>query len=1160
MLLPVASSAGTARAQPRPLALEAARIPRGALVTGLTAPSKQLTASVYLRPRDPAALATFVASVTDPHSARFGAYLAPGMFAARFGPTTATIARVTGVLRRAGLDVGAPTGNGLRLPVVGRAGAFERAFSTRIEDVRLAGGAPGRATTALELPAAVAPDVAAVVGLDHLVAARDAMVRHPLARARPRANGLPAPLPVTSAPGAPSACEAARVATELGFGGITDDEVAHAYGVDGLYAQGDLGQGQTIAIFELEPFVPSDLTRFDSCYFGADHSSRVSVVEVDGGAGAGPGSGEAALDVEDVSAIAPDAQIRVYEAPNTTSGFVDTYNQIVADDAARVVSTSWGLCEADELRYAPGVLAAESYLFEEAAAQGQTIFAASGDAGNDACAYHDSVPSSPVLSVLDPASQPYVVGVGGTTAVTVTQPPIETVWNDQLSSGASGGGISKIWHQPPWMPRAADRQSSRGPCAAPVGTVCRTVPDVSAFADELTGITIYFQGSWDTIGGTSSAAPLWAAMLADVNASAACRGSPATSQGVGFAAPLLYRVAADPATYASGFNDVTVGNNDDYRVTGTTYSARPGYDLATGLGTPELTPAPGATGPGLADSLCAAAQEGGALQVAGISPQSGSSLGGTRVTITGHGFMAGGVPDVRDVSIGTSPVARFAVLSDTRITAVTSAASTPTSSVLVDRLMRHGGAALVSVTGASGAVATGPSFHYVVRTHGRDIPTVVAVGPTGGSGRGGTVVHVYGSGFSRATRVTFGGVRAGFRVLSDSALLAIAPRWRRSMCAPFSVRGAQGLCQTEVRVLAPGGASPVVPELRPYAGIIRLNHLSLFIVPVGCRCEAYPTETEFDYTTQLSLERVTGLGRRPVVGIPTGGDLLVLHGGGFNVLTLEWVAMGPASLDTSQDYQLLRVSRSGSVIFLLSVADLAPSPLGNSVPVSVVTISGNTDVRGFRYLPTVSVSSLSTSVLPQHGGVALGIRGGGFQGADQVDFEPFLPIAPVQMFSGFTVRSSHLIVIRTPHLAPSAYAIYVCNTYSCGTGSFYGRTTSTLDVIAPSHVGVTSTETKDGASYPAGPVAGGTVFEIQGTNFGPLADLEVITENVIGETSTTTTGIVEGPKPTDPGATQTVLVTAPPAPGGMPGSCDVLLRGKHGTSSPIPDASFVYRT
>ena len=257
-----------------------------------------------------------------------------------------------------------------------------------------------------------------------------------------------------------------------------------------------------------------------------------------------------------------------------------------------MISTSWGVCEAlgNTLPDATGGYAstltalfdAENTLFEEAAIQGQSIVAASGDNGSEECNPQQSFDSaySSELAVQDPSAQPYVTGVGGTTLADPGAPSSETVWD---SVGASGGGISAVWPMPSYQSSApgslnvVSAYSSSGPCGA-VGGYCREVPDVSANADPYTGYAIYWRGSWWSFGGTSAGAPLWSALLSLTNASTACAANP-----VGFADPALYTAAA---TDRGAFNDVTVGNNDYTRANGGLYPAGAGYDMATGLGTP----------------------------------------------------------------------------------------------------------------------------------------------------------------------------------------------------------------------------------------------------------------------------------------------------------------------------------------------------------------------------------------------------------------------------------------------------------------------------------------------------------------------------------------------------------------------------------------------
>ena len=251
--------------------------------------------------------------------------------------------------------------------------------------------------------------------------------------------------------------------------------------------------------------------------------------------------------------------------------------QIVDNDRDQVVSTSWGLCEQAIQAGQPGLQQAENLLFEQAAAQGQTVFDAAGDNGSDDCNTNET--STPVagqnpVSVDDPTSQPYVVAVGGTTIDDATQPPLEHVWNDGALFGAGGGGISMSWTMPAWqrearvpgiaLPGSADYTNADSVeqsfgykpnfCQSYVPdttstTPCRLVPDVSADADEFTGADIVYQaafGGWGPTGGTSSSAPIWAAMLALVNASATCTANATTTRRRRVRQPVAVRGGLEP--------------------------------------------------------------------------------------------------------------------------------------------------------------------------------------------------------------------------------------------------------------------------------------------------------------------------------------------------------------------------------------------------------------------------------------------------------------------------------------------------------------------------------------------------------------------------------------------------------------------------------------
>ncbi|HEV2362346.1 MAG TPA: protease pro-enzyme activation domain-containing protein, partial [Acidimicrobiales bacterium] len=631
----------------------APRLPFGARSIGSVSATAAESGAVVLRLPNEAAVQQFIAGATNPRSPSYHHYLPRGEFGKVFGPSSATIAAVETELRLSGLKVGGVSSNGILVDFSGTASQVEAAFHTGLEKVHLADGSVGQATTsAVSLPAAIASHVQAVVGLDQLVheqsrmGARKSSTHH----AAVGASGKATPY------GGPVACASALAQQQIG--GLTDQQVASSYGLNPLYTAGDLGAGQTVDVYELEPFAMSDLTAFDSCYFPNGNSGVTTVTNVDGGPGSGFGGGEAALDVEDVSAMAPGANIHVFSGPNMNSQFgpVDTWNAIAVADDASQVSTSWGVCETSLQQGAPGTQEAENEIFEQTAAQGQTVFSAAGDDGSDDCAGHASNPVATDLSLDDPASQPYVVSVGGTTILNPSEPPVETVWNNGTDGGAGGGGISETWAMPSWQAGVAISQTApTQPCSndpggtladnfhlagigttLPSGTSCRETPDVSALADPQSGITIVYGGGFTVIGGTSSSTPLWAGMLAEMNASSYC-----TSASIGFAAPLFYQVAQSGASnYAQAFSDVTVGNNDNLAVGGATdFAAGTGYDMATGLGTPRVTDSNGA--PGLAQQLCAAAagaKSGPGPIVTGLSPATGTVPGGGSATITGTNF------------------------------------------------------------------------------------------------------------------------------------------------------------------------------------------------------------------------------------------------------------------------------------------------------------------------------------------------------------------------------------------------------------------------------------------------------------------------------------------------------------------------------------------
>lgn len=566
---------------------EAPPLPAGATVEGSVAPQRPLDLYVALEPRDPEALRAYAEEVADPGSPLYGRYLSVSEFARRFGPTAGEIATVSDALEEEGLEVGPATANLLALPVEATAAEAEAAFDTEIERFRTAAGESGFiSTSGPQVAASAAPYVSAVLGLDDLP-------RPHRAHARSQVNPLLAPslsggngVVTASSTTGPQPCSAA-IATGApgpsGDLGYTANDLAAAYDFDQFYEAGNFGAGQSIGLFEEEPFSAADIATFQQCY-----GTHAVVETVEASAGLDPKAedeGEAALDIEQAIQLAPEARVVVYWGEGANNE-VDILSKWVSENRAKVMSSSDGICEG---LYEGGSarMDAVGTLLQEAAVQGQTFVVASGDFGAADCSQQKS--SDKLAEVDFPGSNPFATDVGGTRMEEPHAPvPTEFLWNDAPHWGAGGGGISRRYPMPAYQQEAAaglgviNALSNNVTCGSPA--YCREVPDVSANASVETGYVIYFDGQWEVNGGTSAAAPLWGALATLANASPACGG-----HTVGFLNPSLYSIAG--TDYAANFRDIVAAKPGGYTTTdrdepGKPYPAATGYDMATGLGVP----------------------------------------------------------------------------------------------------------------------------------------------------------------------------------------------------------------------------------------------------------------------------------------------------------------------------------------------------------------------------------------------------------------------------------------------------------------------------------------------------------------------------------------------------------------------------------------------
>jgi kumamolisin len=348
-------------------------------------------------------------------------------------------------------------------------------------------------------------------------------------------------------------------------GGLRPVDARRVYGMEGLARRGRLGEGETVAVLSLDSFRDEDVAEYDRIV-GID-ARPVERVPVDGGTRLGSGSEEVNLDLDVIRGLVPRARLLNYEARNEAGAFAAVMERIVEDGRADVVSISWGRCE---LHVAPGDRAADEAAFAAAAAAGIAVFVASGDYGAYECERFDSADQR--LSVSWPAASRHVLAVGGTSLRLGAdrRRSEEYGWESPLSNHGAGGGVAAAEPAPPWQ-ADAELPGLRNEHS----TGRRQVPDVAAAADFRSGWLMVVDGERRQVGGTSAAAPFWAAVAVVLRESLREAGRrPPRSL-----ARALYAVAARPGSDA--FHDVVAGGNRFH-------DAGPGWDFVTGIGTPDV--------------------------------------------------------------------------------------------------------------------------------------------------------------------------------------------------------------------------------------------------------------------------------------------------------------------------------------------------------------------------------------------------------------------------------------------------------------------------------------------------------------------------------------------------------------------------------------------
>jgi Pro-kumamolisin, activation domain len=488
--------------------------------------TNRLDLAVGLPLRNRLELANLLRQLYDPTSPAYRHFLTPDQFAQSFGPAEADYQAVIASLEAGGLTVTRTHDNRMLVDVAGTVAAIETAFQINLRVYQH----PREARTFF------APDVDPSV--DHRIRVLHIAGLDNYALPLPRSHrqpAAPASQPIARDGSGPSA-------SYLG----ADFRTAYVPGISLT------GTGQALGLVEFDGYYPADITAYEK--LAGLTSVPLKKVSIDGFDGipdpSGSGNEEVALDIEMAISMAPGlSQVLVYEcSPSATTANVDDmFNRMATDNLAKQLSCSWGF----------DVDSTSRQVFQQFAAQGQSFFVASGDAG------------AFTTYVDQPADDPFLTIVGGTTLTT----DATHHWAAETTWYGSGGGFSSIYQIPAWQ-QGIDMSLNQG------STTLRNLPDVAMVADNVWQFAD--NGQSFTSGGTSVSTVLWAAFTALVNQQGAASGKPP----VGFLNPALYAVGKS-ASYSQCFHDITTGDNTS-STSPNLFHAVPGFDLCTGWGSPNV--------------------------------------------------------------------------------------------------------------------------------------------------------------------------------------------------------------------------------------------------------------------------------------------------------------------------------------------------------------------------------------------------------------------------------------------------------------------------------------------------------------------------------------------------------------------------------------------
>ena len=542
-------------------------------------PMKHMALHFALTTAQQADLTTLLHNLQDPNSPQYHRWLTSTEFQQRFGRAASDVATAEAWLKGQGFEIESVTSESIRFS--GTVSQVESAFQTQIHNYKLGTRQYFANSTAVTLPKSLA---GITRGIGHLNSLR------------------PTPLHINKA-SKPTMQLSPNFTDSTGDHYMVPADVQAIYDVNPIYTAGYTGAGQTITVVGQSLVDPNDIALFHKS-FGGNANLIMTLVPFTGDAAitTSDDEGESDLDIEYSGSIGANATVNfVFVGNDGSSDAFDAMQYAVQNQIGNIISISYGACEP---LYGSLDQALYGFWMDVAVAQGQTLIAASGDAGATACDQGSSE-AFQGLAVQFPSDSDDVTAVGGTefnegsntsywgstngaTGGSATGYIPEMVWNDDATApelAASGGGASTLYTKPDW-------QIGTG---VPVDGA-RDVPDI-ALDSSSEHDSYFYCGAPDEngnncadgyvylAGGTSFAAPIFAGMTSLINQATA-------STGQGNINPTLYPLASSTP---SVFHDITLGNNESPCISGSTdctggvtaigYSATPGYDLTTGLGT-----------------------------------------------------------------------------------------------------------------------------------------------------------------------------------------------------------------------------------------------------------------------------------------------------------------------------------------------------------------------------------------------------------------------------------------------------------------------------------------------------------------------------------------------------------------------------------------------